>query len=199
MDVESVNNFFGDIDLPLLDGILQGLIPTEGNVLDIGCGQGRNGIYFIRNQSFLYTGIDQDKGAIELLRFVVNGSNASFETVDFLTYESSHKYSLVICSQFLHLLRSEDEFKLCWRKIATLLDADGVAYVALDSCLHNTVWKSGNNKHVIFDDGKERLPLTHPLYTWMIDQGFDEIQPVSTWIKQGRAQSFILLRKRQHP
>ena len=60
MKIEHINNFFGDMDLYLIDAILKGEIPGTGSVLDLGCGAGRNAVYFL-NQGFEYTGVDSDE------------------------------------------------------------------------------------------------------------------------------------------
>lgn len=48
------------MDLYLMDAILKGWIPQGGKVLDLGCGAGRNAIYFFR-EGYEYTGVDKDQ------------------------------------------------------------------------------------------------------------------------------------------
>jgi SAM-dependent methyltransferase len=58
---------FGEIDIYLFDQILKGRFDTRRRVLDAGCGDGRNLMYFLRN-GFDCFGVDADAGAIASLR-----------------------------------------------------------------------------------------------------------------------------------
>ena len=72
MDIRSVNNFFGDIDMDLLDMILKGHFEDQNKILEIGCGGGRNLIHFLQTAFDLYA-IDTDPSAVEMARFIYRG------------------------------------------------------------------------------------------------------------------------------
>ena len=103
MDLDGINRFFGDIDLFLMDLILKGKVP-DGKVLDVGCGDGRNGIYFIRN-GYEYHGWDLDESKISMLAYLaksLDSSQAHFKTVDLLDARTTVKFDFIVCSRVLH-------------------------------------------------------------------------------------------------
>ena len=62
-----VRSWFGEIDIYLFDQIIKGRFDHRRRVLDAGCGDGRNLIYFLR-RGFTCFGVDQDPTAIEHVR-----------------------------------------------------------------------------------------------------------------------------------
>ena len=99
MKLSDVNNFFGDMDLILMDYILKGLIPESGKVLDIGCGEGRNGIYFI-SHGYEYHGWDKEASSIRLIEYLaksIKNSHTHFLAADFFTHKSNEQFDFLIC------------------------------------------------------------------------------------------------------
>ncbi|WP_332912670.1 hypothetical protein [Algoriphagus boritolerans] len=47
MEVTELNQLLGNVDIYLLDQILKGRFSKEMKILDAGCGEGRNAVYFI--------------------------------------------------------------------------------------------------------------------------------------------------------
>ena len=194
MDVPSINNYVGDIDLPLLDAILKNQIPSGGRVLDIGCGTGRNAPFFLQNSGYLYTGVDPDPSSIRLLEVVWKNSNSQFHHSSFQEFKADHQFDFVICSQVFHLLDAS-ESRSFWVKINNMLTAHGVVYASMDSTLDNNCWEPLSGEIVQFRDGKKRRALTKAQFDWILGLGFEELEPHSTWVKEGRAQTFMLLKK----
>ena len=60
----NVREFFGDIDIYLFDQILKGRFSINQSVLDAGCGNGRNLIYFLRNGYEVFA-VDETPHAVE--------------------------------------------------------------------------------------------------------------------------------------
>lgn len=58
---------FGSIDIYLFDQILKGNIRPGMSVLDVGCGKGRNLVYFLR-EGYEVFGFDADSAAIEAVK-----------------------------------------------------------------------------------------------------------------------------------
>ena len=63
MTVKNLNSKLGNIDIYLLDQILKGRFNKGMKILDAGCGEGRNLIYFMR-EGFTVYGIDENHLAI---------------------------------------------------------------------------------------------------------------------------------------
>ena len=185
------------MDLFLMDLILKGKVPSDARVLDVGCGEGRNGIYFIKN-GFEYHGWDSDDSKLKLLEYLVqslNSHKASFQEVDLLSANPSEAFDFIICSRVLHFADSIDDFLTMWQKLVSFLASNGIIYLSMDSAIDNSLaWPIENGKWE-FPDTKVRFALTTDLYEEM-KKGFEEIEPLRTLAHHNeRAQSFVLLRK----
>src|SRR5437870_3758213 len=62
-----LRSWFGDIDIYLFDQILRGRFDDRRRVLDAGCGDGRNLVYFL-SRAFNCFGVDRDPLAIDRVR-----------------------------------------------------------------------------------------------------------------------------------
>jgi len=201
MELRDINNFFGDMDLHLMDAILKGLMPVSGSVLDLGCGAGRNAVYFL-NQGYEYVGVDADDSQVQLCRFVTKDfedNSVQFYTTSIQELDLGKRFDLIICSQVLHFAEDEADFFRMWSGLVRHLKSNGMAYVTLDSIINTSVGTSLGKKLdeglVEFPDGKIRFALTEHLFDEM-KKGFEEVEPLRTLVSYNtRAQSILLLRK----
>ena len=197
MKTEDINNHFGDMDLFLMDLILKGKVPEDARVLDIGCGEGRNGIYFIRN-GYVYHGWDNDPSRLKLLEYLaqtLESHRATFKETDLRTADTSQTFDFIICSRMLHFADSIEDFQLMWQKLNSILAPGGVVYISMDSAVDNTLAKPLGEGKFEFPDTKIRFALTNTLYEEM-KKGLEEIEPLRTLVHHNeRAQSFLVLRK----
>jgi 2-polyprenyl-3-methyl-5-hydroxy-6-metoxy-1,4-benzoquinol methylase len=60
----NARELFGDIDIYLFDQILKNQFSALMKILDAGCGEGHNLVYFLRNGFEVY-GIDQNRQPVE--------------------------------------------------------------------------------------------------------------------------------------
>ena len=185
------------MDLYLMDAILKGKVPERGKVLDIGCGEGRNGIYFIQH-GYEYVGVDQDASKVRILEYLTNSlphSNASFlaEPMDKAFY--GNEYDLILASRILHFANSSREFRIIVEKIAASLKPKGMLYLAMDSAIiESHVQKYEDGKYE-FRDGRISFCLTEPIYKDLLAH-FTELEEIKTvFYKNKRVQSFALLQK----
>ena len=65
MDINSLNRLLGNIDIYLLDQILKGRFTKEMKILDAGCGEGRNTVYFL-HEGYQIFGADSNPIAIQI-------------------------------------------------------------------------------------------------------------------------------------
>ncbi|MEP1033987.1 methyltransferase [Ekhidna sp.] len=197
MNIQEINNYFGDMDLFLMDLILKGTIVPGCKVLDIGCGEGRNGIHFIQ-RGYEYQGWDTDSSKIKLLEYLsltIANSKTTFKTQNLLEASSEEKFDLIICSRVLHFAESEEVFSNMWNRLSLLLNKKGILYVSMDSVVDSEIGKDLKDGMVEFPDGKVRFGLTEEIYQ-KIKKGFEEIEPLRTLVHHNeRAQSFLCLRK----
>lgn len=184
------------MDLFLLDAILKGKIPESGNVLDIGCGEGRNGIYFMK-EGFDYFGIDQDPSKVSLLEYLAKqfSIKASFKVSSFQEASFPEEFDLIIASRVLHFAESQDDFRRIWSKIAESLKERGVVYFSLDSAIIEHMVTPRDNGLFEFADGRVSQALTESHYDFMLE-GFSELEELRTVVHgTQRVQSTGLLKK----
>ncbi|HEY0460761.1 MAG TPA: class I SAM-dependent methyltransferase, partial [Pyrinomonadaceae bacterium] len=72
----SAHQIFGDIDIYLFDQILKNRFTDRMNILDAGCGAGRNLIYFLKSGCKVF-GVDQNGEAIQYVRDVARALSPS--------------------------------------------------------------------------------------------------------------------------
>ncbi|MEM6641521.1 MAG: class I SAM-dependent methyltransferase [Bacteroidota bacterium] len=194
---DQINQHFGDMDLYLIDAILKGHIPSVGKVLDIGCGEGRNGIFFIQ-QGYAYHGIDSDNSKLRLIEYVAKSVakiEATFALKRFESTDFQGEFDLVIASRVLHFCPDRKDFFAFWEKIITALKPGGIVYFSMDSAVVSSEVLVREKGQFEFADGRVSLALTDELYTKM-KQGCDELEVLKTLVyRKARAQSFGLLRK----
>ena len=197
MKLDDINNYFGDMDLFLMDWILKGLLPESGTVLDVGCGDGRNGLYFIKN-GYKYVGLDHDSAQIQLIRYLsqsFQGVDCEFLDSDIRTFVSPEKFDIIVCSRMLHFASDDLDFQLIWSRFVECLSPGGIIYLSMDSAIDSTLTKKIDENNHEFPDGKLRFVLTEERLKF-IKKGFEEIEPLKTVVHhKQRAQSFLLLRK----
>ena len=83
---------------------------VKKSLIDIGCGNGRDSIFFSKN-NFRVTGIDISKKAIKKNLFFKN-KNLSFIKFDIEKNETSKKFDIIYCRFFLHTIDENGENKL---------------------------------------------------------------------------------------
>ena len=135
--IEEINNFFGDMDLFLIDQVLKGRLNNSMNVLDVGFGLGRNLVHFIQEGYDVY-GIDKDKSAVDFFKASLSQNqilklkkNFKVGHADNLNYPQE-TFSLVICSRVLHLLGSREEFTKSICELCRVLKKKGIFYLTFN-------------------------------------------------------------------
>lgn len=79
-----------------------------GSVLDLGCGQGRDGLMFAR-AGHRVVGVDVSSVGIGQMREVAEAESLDVEGVvaDICTYEPDQRFDIVILDRVLHMLAAE--------------------------------------------------------------------------------------------
>lgn len=140
MNVQDLNKVLGNIDLYLLDQILKGRFSPSMKILDAGCGEGRNLMYFIRN-NYDVSGIDSNPDAISMLQFVARSSNPALSRDNFLvgTLEEmpypSGEFDVVICSAVLHFAKDEQHFDKMFAEIVRVSKPGGIIFIRTASSI----------------------------------------------------------------
>tara|TARA_B110000503_G_C7155457_1_gene417110 strand:- start:959 stop:1591 length:633 start_codon:yes stop_codon:yes gene_type:complete len=96
--------------------------PKGANILDIGCGQGRNSIY-LSNLGYSVTGIDISQSAINLA--IEKKSSCTFYCLDALNNTLDEKFDIIIDFGLFHFMPHEHR-KLYVDNIYSMLNENGI-------------------------------------------------------------------------
>lgn len=151
-------NYFGEPYEGLLDFFKD--YQPKGNILDLGCGQGRDSIALAK-LGYDVTGIDVSKVGIDQLNqiaFKLN-LNAKAMTGDVYHYTVSSKIDIVLLDSMLHFYKKdvEKESDLVLR-LLNEIKIGGVLCVCMqkgkvrENILKNLYIKSGIEYEVLYDD-----------------------------------------------
>jgi len=129
---------FGDIDIYLFDQILRGRFDARGRVLDAGCGDGRNLIYFLQH-GFTCYGVDEDATAIQVMRRTANrlapelpADNFGVASIEQLPHADG-SMDAVLASAVLHFARDEHHWTAMVQEMWRVLAPNGLFFARLAS------------------------------------------------------------------
>jgi tellurite methyltransferase len=195
-------NTFGNIDIYLFDQLLKDRFRDCTNILDVGCGNGRNLVYFFQN-NFEVFGIDQDPAAIALVKkksfqLAPNNSQENFvvasaEAIPF----KEEAFDSIVCNAVLHFAKDKNHFDSMLRSIWRVLKPGGFLFVRLASSIgiENLVKPLGNGRYYL-PDGSERflvneqllLNYTHELngelFEYIKTTNVQNLRCMTTWCVQ---------------
>ncbi|MCU1381625.1 MAG: SAM-dependent methyltransferase [Acidobacteria bacterium] len=153
---------FGDIDIYLFDQLLRGRFDRRPRVLDAGCGDGRNLMYFLR-RGFACFAIDRDPGAVEHVRALaaqlapdLPRQNFRAGELDRLPWEAG-TMDAVVCSAVLHFAADLAHFDRMLEELWRVLAADGMLFARLASNVGIEAAVGRAGARVRLPDGSERF------------------------------------------
>lgn len=130
---EELRASFGEIDIYLFDQILKGRFDRRRRLLDAGCGDGRNLIYFLR-RGFTCFGIDQDAAAVDHVRRLAQRLAPALPAEYLQQGDLQHlpwpdeSVDAVICSAVLHFASDERHFARMLREMWRVLTPGGLFF-----------------------------------------------------------------------
>jgi tellurite methyltransferase len=161
--MNAVRESFGDIDIYLFDQLLKGRFDHCKTVLDVGCGKGRNLVYFLKNGFDVY-GIDANPAAIRAVRELASALNPQIPSEHFITGVAEHLpygrnfFDLIICNAVLHFSRDQHHFDQMLNAIWNVLKPGGYLFVRLASSIGiETLIRDAGNGTWLLPDGSERF------------------------------------------
>lgn len=170
MDVPSLNKLLGNLDIYLLDQILKGRFTRDQKILDAGCGEGRNTVYFIR-EGFQIFGVDQNPAAIQMARIQAQTLRPDYDIHRFQVSDVEdmplHKaaFDVVISSAVLHFARNAAHFHLMMDEMMRVLKPGGLFFLRTATAFGGILTQSkrlGEGVYLL-PDGSERFILTGEL------------------------------------
>lgn len=203
MEIAELNRLLGNVDIYLLDQILKGRFTKEMKILDAGCGEGRNAVYFI-NQGYQIFGIDPNETAIQYCRYLSKSLNPIFDTHRFQVgrLESipfhAGAFDVVICSAVLHFAAHVDNFWEMIGEINRVLKPGGIFWFRMTTGFGGILEESqvlGNGKFLL-PDGSERFLLTQDYVDNLEIMGFRHLEnPKSVLVHGQRAMGVFVMEK----
>jgi SAM-dependent methyltransferase len=177
---------FGDIDIYLFDQILRGRFDTRRRVLDAGCGDGRNLIYFLRNGFSCY-GVDSEPDAIRRMREIAATCAPQLPQDHFVVADvermpfNEGTMDAVISSAVLHFAVDDDHFSRMVSEMWRVLAPGGLFFARLASNigLEDRIGRAG--RVVTLPDGTERFVVDEAMLLRCTEQlGGRLIDPIKT-------------------
>jgi SAM-dependent methyltransferase len=187
------SSLFGQIDIYLFDQLLRGRIGPGMTVLDAGCGQGRNLVFFLR-QAYQVFAVDPDPAAIRSVQSLAERlapqlplSNFRTEAVESSTFPD-HAADVVISSAVLHFARDESHFQALLRGTWRLVKPNGLFFCRLASSIGmESRFTPLGGRRFALPDGTERF-LVDESYLLDLTSGLGGTlaDPLKTTVVQDR-------------
>lgn len=203
MEVTELNRLLGNVDIYLLDQILKGRFTKDMKILDAGCGEGRNAVYFI-NQGYQIFGIDPNEVAVQYCRYLSKSLNPDFDAHRFqigrLEEIPFHPeaFDAVICSAVLHFAESVDNFWQMIAEIKRVLKLGGIFLFRMTTGFGGVLEESealSEGKYLL-PDGSERFLLTQTDVDKLVQLGFSHLEnPKSVLVHGQRAMGVFVMEK----
>ncbi len=173
-------------------------------ILDAGCGEGRNLVYFIRN-GFEVWGVDQDATALRMLRLIGKSLHPAFEPDRIIEGDlgkllfAPESFDAIISSAVLHFAQDTGAFWQMLDELLRVLRPGGVLFIRMTALMGmETLAKPLDNGRYHLPDDSDRFLLTESLLEIMMQRyPLEWIEPFKTVLVAGqRSMSTLVLRKK---
>ena len=138
MDVKMLNSALGNADLILIDQILKNRFNKQMKILDAGCGEARNMVYFVKNDFKIY-GIDVNANAVKMAKLYCRSLNKTFEVENIQNFAIEENpfpdrfFDAIICINVLHSAKNQNEFFKWLGQLVRLLKSGGLLLLSIQS------------------------------------------------------------------
>lgn len=203
MDNITIQELIGNTDIYLLDQIMKNCYHKGDKILDAGCGNGRNLIWFLKNEIEIY-GIDKDEVAINYLKSKYTRLNKDrFRVADITNVPFENNFfDHLISSAVLHFANSVSDFKKMMNEMVRVLKPGGSLFIRMTSNIgiENKVIPIGNGVYHIPDDSTRFLLTPSLLKEIMQENNLSFIEPLKTVnVDNVRCMSTLVLAKNRNP
>jgi len=182
---------FGGIDIYLFDQLLRGRFDTRPRVLDAGCGDGRNLVYFLR-EGFSCFGVDSEPAAIARLRQLASRLAPHLPDTNFVVGQLDRldhpdaSMDAVVCSAVLHFAEDEAHFGRMVAELWRVLGSNGLLFARLASNIGLESLIPSAGRRVRLPDGSDRFVVSEAmLLQWTERLGGSLADPIKTTNVQG--------------
>lgn len=183
----------GPLDIYLFDQLLRGRIQPGQSILDAGCGDGRNLVFFLR-QGFDVRALDSDPAAVRAVQALARrwapelpDSNFRAEPLEANSFPDQVA-DVVLSSAVLHFARDEEHFLAMLNGSWRLLRPGGLFFCRLASSIGmaDRVIPLGGRRHAL-PDGSERFLVDQDYLLELTARlGGALVDPLKTTVVQDR-------------
>ncbi len=195
---------FGQIDIYLFDQLLRGRIAPGMRIVDVGCGQGRNLVYLLR-EGYEVFGVDADARAIAAIRALAASlapallaNNFRVEAIEKMSFPDDFA-DAVLASAVLHFARDDDQFGAMVAGAWRILKPEGLFFCRLASSIgiENLIQRR-QGRRFLLPDGSERYLVDEALLVNLTEGlGGELLDPIKTTVVQNqRSMTTWVMRKR---
>lgn len=178
---------FGNIDIYLFDQLLKGRIPPPISLLDAGCGEGRNLVYFL-SHNFEVFAVDSNPQSIQQVRLLASRLAPNLPSQNFVIADvaemplPSEKFGLVISSAVLHFAHDEQHFDRILNEMWRVLRPGGMLFARMASSIGiEKLIKPIGRGYFLLPDGTERFLVNEKMLTAATERlGATRLEPLKT-------------------
>ena len=191
--MSELDDQFGQIDIYVFDQLLRGRLKPPMRLVDAGCGQGRNLVYFLRS-GFEVFGVDSDAGAIASVRRLagtlaphLSADNFRVEPVEHMTFPDGFA-DVVLSSAVLHFASDDRQFAAMVHEMWRVLKPGGMLFSRLASAIgmENRVRPTAGGRFLLPDGSERYLVDEARLVELTRDLGGTLLDPLKTTIVQNQ-------------
>jgi tellurite methyltransferase len=176
----------GEIDIYLFDQLLRGRFDGRTTILDAGCGEGRNLMYFLL-RGFTCFGMDRDPAAVDHVRALAAQLAPALPAQNFQVGEldrlpwADGSMQAVICSAVLHFADDEAHFDAMTRELWRVVAPGGLFFARLASNIGIEDRVGAAGRRVRLPDGSDRFVVDERMLTaWTARSGGRLADPIKT-------------------
>ncbi len=199
----NLQEWFGGIDIYLFDQLLKRRFVPGMQILDAGCGAGRNLVYFLRSGYDVFA-VDESSAAIAQMQRLAGElaphlpqDNFRAEPVERMSFPGT-TFDVVISSAVLHFARGDEQWQSMVKEMWRVLKSGGIFFARLASTIgiqDEVELIEGRRYHL--PDGSERFLVDESMLLRVTeDLGGEFLEPIKTTVVQNlRAMTTWCLRK----
>jgi len=184
MNIQILQESIEGIDIYILDQILKNRYQPGDNILDVGCGSGRNLKWFYTADYKIY-GIDISLKDIEYCKKVYSEQKNHFiqASVEKNHFEEN-TFDHVICNAVLHFAEDLSQYSKMFKELLRILKPNGSLFIRMASNfgMENRVELLANGNYIL-PDGSTRFLLTKEILNDLVNnKSIELLEDVKTTI-----------------
>jgi 2-polyprenyl-3-methyl-5-hydroxy-6-metoxy-1,4-benzoquinol methylase len=173
-------------DIYIIDQLLKGNFDELKSVLDVGCGAGRNLVYFLQNDFDVF-GIDPNENRLNETKEIALELNPSTPSTNFKIATAElipfkQNFDLIICNAVLHFAKNKTQFETILFSIWEKLNDNGILFIRLASNIgiENLVEPTGNGNYQLSDGTTRYLVSEKMLLDYTQQLNGELLEPIKT-------------------